>query len=328
MPKMSKDELKNVRYVSMIDFSNKINQFEDVIDKRRFAVQYLLTFGLAGNTDYSLPEAIHFVRAKLSESVKDNNTDDLTKAFLANPVGYLKTCAVKEANRYNSNQIVDDNMIGEHYYNLAEDLNNQVANQVSTLDRYKNAFDVKTRMEIKLGGKNELDKLVKDTKPGFFSKLFNTSSAQAKALDNAYKEFVKPSSRNYGNLNTLEEAAVAYLTYKIPNWNNEKPLPKIEDLEGLDKTSKARALMSIKAIEASKEQRKIENSFVGMGNARNVNNIKIDELLASEENEANYKNDIKFENSLKEDVNENSDLKQPEFIDNQIKSEVENENQI
>jgi hypothetical protein len=188
MPVLKKEELEKVRYKSMNDFYYSIDRYDSVADKRKFAVQYLLTYGLAGDPDFPLDEAIHFVRVKLSESVNENTADLNTKVFLANPVKYLNVCAKNEYSKFDENpNLIDDAIISEHYHNLNEQLNHILADQVAALDRNKNAVDVKLRMAISMGGQANLASCVKNTKPGFFSRLFNTSSDTAYGTPKSFR---------------------------------------------------------------------------------------------------------------------------------------------
>ncbi len=337
MPKLDQEQLKNIRYLSLVDFNNKIDQYENPSDKVKFATQYLLTYGLATDPDYKLAESIHFVRVKLSESVNDKNMDLSTKVFMADPVKYLKSHAIAEAAKYeNNNNINDDQMISEHYHQLEEELNGVLAHQIRDLDNNKTAFDIKTRMANKLGSKNAVDKLYKDTKPRLFSRIFNTSSLQAKNLDKAFKEFNDPTVNAYGNMNMLDEAARAYLTYKL-GWKDGDPLPYLNRLDSLDKTSKARCLLSIKAIEAAREQRKIEDKFAGM-DQESVKDVKPEEILGlvEETKEKTIMNELEEDSKIDIDViNENikeqvKDANYNNSIDSteNIIQEDENQNEV
>ena len=282
MPKLTEKQLEEVRYVSLSDFSNQVERFENPIDKRKFAVRYLLTYGLSGDPDFPLHEAIHFVRVKLAESIDENTADLNTKVFLANPVKYLNVCANNEYSKFDANpKLIADAIVSEHYYNLREALNSNLGNQVASLDRDKNTFDVKARMAISMGGQAQLANCVKNTKSGFFSRLFNTSSDEAKNLDRVYKGFNDPTSEDYGDLTSLEQAGLAYLRYKFPGVNLNKSLPTVDAISRLDKTAKARALLSLRAIEAAREQRRV-TAFEGMGKLNTVNDVDVKELLSED----------------------------------------------
>ena len=325
MANYDRKQISKEKYISLVDFSNKIDQLVNVKDKLKLATNYLITYGILGETDYSLPQAIHFVRAKLSESLGEY-LDKPTQFFLADPVRYLKGYALVEASKARENtSAYEDPLMEEHFLNIAEELNNDVSNQVATLDRNKNSIDLSVRMAVRLGSKKEYEKVLKNTKPGFFSRLFNTSSIYAKHLDKTFNDFNKPSSNIYGNLNAIEDAASQYLHYKFPNWNLGDELPNLtpEQLNLFDKTSKARILFSISAIDAARSQRKIENSFVGMANINSVRDISFEKMYNEEQiNRAKFeyeKNKFVAEakqqdevNSLKE--NEEMNLEDESFI--------------
>lgn len=69
MPRLTKEQLKAISYISMADYANKLDQIEDFEDKLEFTARYLLSHGAKGQkTDYSLEEAIHLARAKLVDT--------------------------------------------------------------------------------------------------------------------------------------------------------------------------------------------------------------------------------------------------------------------
>ena len=80
MPKLTNSQLKNVKYVSMADFSAKIDQLDNFDDMLKFTTRYLLSHGMNGEaTDYSLEEAIHLAKLKLvdvSKQMRDKLFND------------------------------------------------------------------------------------------------------------------------------------------------------------------------------------------------------------------------------------------------------------
>jgi len=71
MPKLTKEQLANVKYVSMADYYAKVATLEDFDDKLKFTTKYLLTHGMNGaKTDYSIEEAVHLARLKLMDYSK------------------------------------------------------------------------------------------------------------------------------------------------------------------------------------------------------------------------------------------------------------------
>ena len=118
MPKLNKADLEQIEYVSMKDYFEKVEEYEDFNDKLEFTTHYLLRHGMK-NADFSFEEAIHMARIKLNEASLDlkkeyfeqnnkkapngsinpfakNEKDELkAKMFFLNPEGYLKGYAKK-----------------------------------------------------------------------------------------------------------------------------------------------------------------------------------------------------------------------------------------
>lgn len=158
MPNMSKETFKDVKYVSMVDFCRRIDEIQDIDDKREFATKYLLTYGMNGaQQDYSLNEAIHIARVKLADAgtalrnqvydktngkyqeglfiaedhpetinayAKTRADDVANEMFMGRPGEYLQNRA-----RISAQEIVvpNENLIGatderDHYLNMANRL--------------------------------------------------------------------------------------------------------------------------------------------------------------------------------------------------------------
>jgi|GEM_PF-428038 len=296
MPQLRKNDLPNIDYVSMVDFCKKFDRYDNFEDKRRFATQYILMYGMNDKpADYSLAEVIHIARAKLCDASADfktrlNNDTSVTNRkelygvnhletvnpyaksreedvanefFMGKPIEYLGAYAKKNASEIkveNENSMLDT-YLRDQYLSISNKINEPLKKDLNSIEKKPNAFDVKFRMEQKLGSKEALEKIVKATKPGFLSRMFNTSSLASKNLDTAYKAFNDPSNAFYGNLNTIEKAANEYLQYKFPGWKPGQPLPTAGDMASLDATSKAKATLSVCLIESAQAQRKIENLF-------------------------------------------------------------------
>ena len=128
MPRLTKEDLAKVKYVSMADFYNQLDKYEDFSDKLKFTSRYLLTHSSKQNPDYSIEEAIHLAKAKLVDEAEKQHTkymkethgkdteahivnpyskdDKAAEMFMANPVDYL----VGEANKA-IKEINDENII-------------------------------------------------------------------------------------------------------------------------------------------------------------------------------------------------------------------------
>ncbi|MBQ9276465.1 MAG: hypothetical protein IJ226_02610 [Clostridia bacterium] len=318
MPNMSKEAFKDVKYVSMVDFCRRIDEIQDIDDKREFATKYLLTYGMNGaQQDYSLNEAIHIARVKLADAgtalrnqvydktngkyqeglfiaedhpetinayAKTRADDVANEMFMGRPGEYLQNRA-----RISAQEIVvpNENVIGatderDHYLNMANRLGEATTTQVFALDDNSNAFDVKFRMEAKFGSRQALERIVKNTKAGFFSRVFRTSSAAGKNLESTYKAFNDPNGDLHGNLDAVERAGEEYLKHKFPGWKPGKPFPTAEQLDRLDATSKARAMLSIGLIEAAKAQRPVVGPFWQMTEGSTIQDISYKDVIDAE----------------------------------------------
>ena len=70
MPKLNKADLETIEYVSMKDYFEKVEEYEDFNDKLEFTTHYLLRHGMK-NADFSFEEAVHLARIKLNEASLD-----------------------------------------------------------------------------------------------------------------------------------------------------------------------------------------------------------------------------------------------------------------
>ena len=127
MGRLSKAQLDQVKYVSMADYFNRVDQYEDFNDKLKFTTRYLLTHSGVKNPDYSIEQAIHLAKVKLTDaSIKKHNEykaenkgkgvephivdpyskdDKAAEMFMANPVDYLVGEANKKIKEINTGSI-------------------------------------------------------------------------------------------------------------------------------------------------------------------------------------------------------------------------------
>lgn len=287
MPKLTKAQLQQVKYVSMADYFNKVDQFEDFNDKVKFTTRYLLTHSNVQNPDCSIEEAIHLARVKLTDvSVKKHDEymaknkgkdteahivdpyskdDKAAEMFMANPVDYLAGEANKTIKEINDGELIDKNhrQLEKEFLDTLNSLAVDANSKIRQLDKSSRVLDMKTRMEARAGGKERLDQAYKATKGSFMSRLFGTSSAAAKNLDQVYNAFNNPNHVLYGNTDALDKAAVQYIQHNFPDWLPFQALPTEEDMNkaGLSDTEKARMNFSINTLKSIKEQVEMEDKF-------------------------------------------------------------------
>ena len=306
MPK-KKEEI--VSYISIAHLFKRLSEIQGVENKRLFVTKYVLAYDHNEKLDYSFEEAIHIAKMKVADEAakaklrvsKDEHApknpknfvnpyapskdaDLANQMFMNDPVGYLKGYADQELDRvYEIEDPSDaDCYIKGGYAIQTVYLKDPMKKEVAALED-NNVFDVKVRLEGKLGSKKALEDLHKATEPGFWSKRFNTTSLEGKNLEKAYEAFNNPKNAHYGNLPTIEKAGTEYLQHKFPGWKPGQPFPTEEQINGLDKTSKARTLLSICLIEAAQEQKLMKDYLQEMSSNKNIN---YDAVKEAEQREA------------------------------------------
>ena len=348
MPKLKKEELKQVKYVSMADYYNKVDQFEDFNDKLKFTTRYLLTHSGARNPDYSIEEAIHLARVKLTDaSVKKHDEymaknnykdtephivdpyskdDKAAEMFMANPVDYLVGEANKTVRELNDVKIKipEETQLEKECLETLNSMSVNVRDKIRQLDQGARVLDVKVRMEAKFGGKERLDKAYNATKGSFMSRLFGTSSVAAKNLDQVYNAFNNPNHVLYGNTDALDKAAVQYVQHNFPDWQLFQELPTEADMAGLSDTEKARMRFSINVLKSLKEQNEMEEKFEPLVRACEKQDIQYSDIKEVDDHKIidldDPEDEIEEEENLIEE-NEAAKDKQEELIDD---SSVEN----
>ena len=306
MPKLTKEELQQIRYVSMADFARRFDQIQDFDDKMSFTTRYLLCHGMKGaENDYTFPEALHIARTKIADAsarmkeqffeqsdedlterpyivnpwLKDERADLAAEAFMGNPVGYIQGAA-NELTQENGDGTGFNHDLKANCERISRLPEQQTNRAVFALDATPTAFDVKMRMETKLGGRAELESLYQTAKPGLFSRILGASSPASHKLDAAYKAFQNPRDRAFGDMNAMEKASNDYLGYKIPNWKSGQKIPN--DVMGvLNPAEKARTKLSVGMLESIEEQRAMEDDFRTMVEACNAKNLSYDDVIAS-----------------------------------------------
>ena len=286
MPKLTKEQLAAVKYVSIKDFCTRIDQLEDMKDKLDFATRYILSHGMGNEQpDAPIEKIIKVAQMKLADQSADIKTgfretdvnkgkgfkmvdpnvifygnDVANQMFIVNPVGYLKGEARRLGDDIGGSWMSNEEIATKaHYGHLRNDVfTDELASKISDELQKPTSFDVQVRLENKLGGPAALKKAVDATKPGVLSGFFGTRSVAAANLDAAYKAFNNPNHVLYGNLPSVEKASTQYLQHVFPNWKPDREegvpgnLPTEADINRLSGTRKARALFSLNLLNAAK----------------------------------------------------------------------------
>ena len=354
MPRLTKEELRNVTYVSMADFAHRFDEMDDINDKVAFATRYVLSYGASNDVepDYSIEEVVHIVRMKLADASAElkerffeesetdledyphvvnpyvqNEAEDLAaEMIMGNPAGYFKGSAEKLAHDLPNSSKPNKND-ADLYYNckrLAGLIFVDGFNKGVTDLEKSPVFDIKVRMENRLGSKQALVNSIDATKGGFMSRLFGTSSNAYKNLDAAYKAFNNPNHVNYGDMDTMERASNQYLRHVFPSWKPGDGLPKAADIAKLGDTQKARAQFCVNMLTSIEEERAIEEDFPSL--TRACENRNIDFSSVPQPNQELDDNQVNFQAALGKDMEELEDSK--DINPNEIGAIKENQQEI
>lgn len=314
MPKLSKEQLDRVQYVSIQDYCRRVDELEDLEDKLAFSTRYILAHGQNADPDYPIDRIIQVAHMKIADKsadikefyqetavnkgIGDQMVDPTVDAaekdlanqmFIANPVGYLKGQAKALSDEIHKKKWMsnEDIQAAVGYGNLCNDVfTDEFATKINNALKKPTVFDLNARLENAFGGPKGFQKAYEATKPGVLSRMFNTSSVAAKNLDAAYKAFNNPNHAYHGNMDTVQKAATEYLQHVLPDYkpNHLFNIPSMQDISGLSGTQKARAEFSINLLNAVKAQKGMELDYAEMVNAAQAKNIAFKDLpgVASE----------------------------------------------
>lgn len=328
MPKLTKEQLANIKYVSVADLSSRLDQIESIEDKVDFATRYLLSHGI-GETDCSFLEAVHVARMKVAEAslasknklynddildidpadypidddpaivdaiVEDSKDDQKNEMFMGDPIGYLKGKAKDLADEIEEKDIElgDERSLKENCIRLGQELNGLTKKDMLEVDRHSSALDMKVRLQAKFGNRD----MASEIKPGIFSRMFGTSSGAASNLDAVYKAFNNPNHALYGDMKSLEKAANEYMMHRYPDWKPGQPLPSQEAIDRLSGAEKSRTELSAAIIVAAGEQKKTFDHFGQLVDRNMRKNFVYEDVEKPEKNEFQHN----FQNQLGEDL--------------------------
>jgi len=360
--RLTQAEINGIKYISMADFSKRIDKIENIDDKLKFARQYLILHGTNGEPDCSIEEAINIARMKIADAAyelrlqadktnheepeeEDEMEDEISivsskapdadiekklyhvnpfasrkddmdlELFMGHPVEYLRNYAFKKYNELSDENIdiPEEALLRENsmkFYNKVFNVDAGILNPQA-----RSNLHVKNRLEAMFGGKAALEKAYRDTKPGFFSKMFSTSSIAATNLDKVYTAFNNPNHVLYGDLKSLSKAANEYLMHKLPNWKPGKPYPDQNALDKLDQTEKSRTVLCVAILKSVDMEYKNQEVYETI-----VKGCASDEELRNEIDHADAINQELFQKNLMKDLNDNleNNIIAPEIDNNNI----------
>ena len=303
MPRLTQAELNNLKYVSMADFSKRIDKIENINDKLKFATQYLILHGVNTEADCTMAEAIDIARMKIADASlelrqkapKSNKIDDdieivsrntkfndaetavnpyatpkddmELELFMGHPVGYLKSVSLKKFQQIENQNAEEqtETKLKETCMNFYVNASNVETPELNPAVRAN--LHIKNRLEAMFGGKAALEKAFRDTQSGFFSKLFATASVASGNLNAVYKAFNDPHHVLYGDMNSLNKVAEQYLQHKFPKWKPGEAYPTEKELKKLDSTEKGRTLFSIAILDSVAKEKASEGIYLKIVNS-------------------------------------------------------------
>ena len=338
MPKIKYQDIQNMEYVSMTDFSDKFDQFETFQEKLTFTTKYLLASrNYQGQKDYTFEESLHIARLKLageSKKLKDGlrpehrehlrrtapqtvnpnepsvRQENTNQYFFGDPKSYM----LRHTFPLDDQRVLDGVFTADAYVDLVE---NNLNERIKNIERNSNALDVRFRMEERIGSRRDVEQAYNATKRGFFSRMFSGDSRAYKNFETVYKAFNNPNHAMFGDLNSLETSTNQYLEHKIPGWKPGNPIP--EDIyTRFNSTEVARIRFCANINATIKEQRESAADFKEMVQACEAQNYKSKDLDLPDEPVAQQD----FQNQLGENLVEEN---QNEFVE---ENEHANEKQL
>ena len=323
MAKLTQGAIDKIKYVSLNDYYKNVDKYESLDDKMKYTTRYILSH--KGREDYNLQEVVQFARQVIAkELVKDENANNLrANMFVAKPIEYIQAEASKFLSEYENNDIVIQNKeLKYSATNIAHYLNTNLTQvQVDNLNN-DGAFNLRTRCSVRMGGRRAFVNNYNETKPGFFSRMFNTTSREWKNLDNTYKQFNTPGSPIYGDKDALKEAAIAYMVHKFPAYEDNQLLTN-DHINALGKTGSARALLALNIIASVNEQKIADRNMETALESANAKNVTYDQIEHSKNKVIDL--DDSFQDELKNDLEEDLNVTQEVIKDN---NDIQMENEL
>lgn len=353
MPKLTKEQLQQVKYVSVEDFSQRIDAFDRIQDKLAFATRYILTYNQADNPDYPIDHIIKVAYMKIADKSSDlrsfymetdanrgkaeemvdpmvsHYSNDIgNQMFIANPVAYLKGQAKALSDEIHAKQWMsqEDTANAVSYGVVNNDyLTEEFEAKMIAFAKKPTVFDVNARLEHAFGGPKGFKKALDNTKPGVLSGFFGTRSVAAANLEQAWKAFNNPNHAYHGSLPTVQDAATKYLQHLFPSWkpNNVHPVPSEEDIARLKGTRKARALLSVNILKAVKAQKELESDHAALMDVCAAKNITFEQIPPLQEDVPEHKRANSFQMDVKNFLDQEEQVEQEDVAPNEAVSEKE-----
>lgn len=329
--------------VDLRQFYKNIQWENNIDEKLDFIANQILSYGFNNkNANCTLEELIYFSKLQFIDSINDVRTtyrnsiidenpnvklpDDLLnpynavenykkleRGFIKNPIKVLKQYATNEANK----EIDENNQEQVNWRNHCREMINRLddishtykASETRIQPKYTTFLISERHFQGETGSPQDI---LNKTKGGFFERLFRTTSQEYKNFDHAFKEYNDLNSSNYGNKDYLKNAAIAYMRYKLPNFDNDK-IPTFNDIYGLTGTSYERMALCISVVEQLENQESLENMDNKISNLDNDISNKI-----KDQTDFHKKLDNELENqvNIESSIDKNNEISNENLINN------------
>ena len=320
------------------------------------SIAYMLKHGLDNEyTNCDIKELIFTAKNEIAKEIAGEqlkaNPNDLTnmhsdyeedneelKQFFNDPIGYLHT-KLQDEEFVDTYRLSIEHAGTEPDEESVEYKNKTLANarRLSLMfgdENFKNEYKAyerdmkknhvfKTLLNAKLSEDNKtIEGSFNKQKPGFFEKVFNTTSEEYNNFKSAYANFNNPDHALYGDDKVLKDAAMGYLSHKFPGLKKGE-LPTEEQIARLGGAGKERAGCCLKIVQVFnynhplQEQadkmlnainsEKIANNNSEINNIPQANPIPVYEINNNIEKDSNVDNIISNSEVKSIDINESLD---------------------
>lgn len=312
-------------------------QWEKPLDQKMdYIAHVVLSYGFNDKkADCSLEDLIYFSKKQMAEGIDDkkvgyeynNNVDDFDhtdlekvgvndkeydkriKLFLKEPVKCLEEIAQEYANKEIDETDQEQVKWKEHCSKMVQQLG-QIEESYKDYETNKGKtkfFVERLNAKMYYGKAKSLDDIIDKHKGGFFERFFRRTSNEYKNYVKALKNYNDENNKDFGNDEKLKEATIAYLLHKFPNKTVNDEI-KGDDLQTLDDTSRKRVNFCLDTLSTISYNKKLDKVIEPFNNLSVPSESLIDDKQSEFQKELSEKvEDIKKDDNLIEDVNENKD---------------------
>ncbi len=354
------DKLYRCTVNDLIDKNFRKFQSDNIKDYIDRSIAYILRYKLDGQPphpkDLKIATLIDTARrevaikvAKMQLSSDPKNLTNMhteneleVKQFISDPVGYM-VAKLKNEDYYNSikpGKFEGLTDLENNGYSSKYDKNKEKILSYISTEAYKPKFVAAENRKLYtddilmlLGEKmpnTTISAELRRQKGGFWERFWFRTSRQYKEFKKTLVKFTAVRDPQYGDRKALENTSMAYLRHKFPNLKPGE-LPTLEQIEGLDPTSKARATLCYNIAKSCQEVEhadKVIEAVKGLNltidgldkKEPEVKFVDSEENLAARTKKIENSNMVVVRNRENKEVKKKSSLKMPKQNPNNIEN--------